>query len=167
MTLRFHFTAQARQKKHTFQSQNSCSGAVLDESALIFMHRRGGFALCAQARWFCKAVQNHCACRRKPLVCKTVKNPRQFDSFGRKSQTASRGMAVIFALSASPAAEGQKRLLEPFSGTFSAASRTPPGRLPDTSRTSFGRLPGTSRTPSACSDAGFLPKLFVLALYDV
>ena len=73
-------------------------------------------------------------------------------------------MAVIFALSAPPAAESQKRRLEPFSGTFSGASRTPSGRLPDGSRTSSGRFPGTSRTPSAHSDAGYMPKLSVLAL---
>ena len=138
---------------------------------LIFMHRRGGFALCAQARWFCKTVQHHRACQRKSRVCKIVKKQQQFDSFDRKSETASRGMTVMFALSAPPAAEGQKRVIEPFCGASPAlspgTSRTPPGRPPDTSRTSFGRLPGTSRTPSARSDAGYVPKLFVLALYDV
>ena len=140
------FAAQAR-RKHTFQSQNSRSGAVFAGPAFIFMHRRGGFALCAQARWFCKTVQNHRACQRKSLVCKTVKNPREFDSFDRKSETASRGIAVISALSAPPAAEGQTRLIEPFSGTFSAASRTAPGPLPDGSRTPPGRLSGASRAP--------------------
>ena len=56
-------------------------------------------------------------------------------------------MAVIFALSAPPAAEVQQRQLEPFSGTFSAASRTAPGHLPDVFRAPPGQLPGTFRAP--------------------
>ena len=119
--------------------------------ALIFMHRRGGFALCAQARWFCKTVQNHRACARKSLVCKIVKNLRANAKSTQESAHLSHGLAVIFTLRAPPAAEGQKRLLEPFSNTFFGhlpdPSRTPPGRLPGPSRTAPGPLPDTSRAP--------------------
>ena len=143
---RTRFIAQAR-RKLTFQTQNSRFGAVLDFRTLMFMHRRGENELCAQARWFCKTVQNHRACQRKSRVCKIVKNHVQFDSFDRKSETASRGMAVIFALPAPPAAEGQKHRFKPFPGASPGPSRAPPGPLPDGSRTPPGRLSGASRAP--------------------
>ena len=104
------FSAQA-QRKDTCQTQNSRYGAVLAFRALIFMHRRSENELCAQARWFCKTVQNHRACQRKSLVCKIVKNSREHAKSAQEWAHSSRGLAVIFPLCAPPAAEGQKRQL--------------------------------------------------------
>ena len=133
-----HFYAQARRKR-IMQMQNSRFGHVLANRTLDFMHRRSGFALCAQARCFGNIVQNHCACARKSLVCNIVNNPPEYDRFLQESGHSSRGLAVIFPCCAPPAADGQKRLLEPFSNPV----RAPPGHLPDGSRSPAGRLPDT------------------------
>ena len=46
-----HFSAQACRKR-TIPTQNSKNGSVLDESTLIFLHRRHENKLSSQARWF-------------------------------------------------------------------------------------------------------------------
>ena len=160
------FVAQAR-RKHTFQSQNSRSGAVFDGPALIFMHRRHVNAHCAQARCFAKLCKTIAPVSEKRSSAKLSKTISNLTALAEKVRQPCADSPLFFALSALPAAQCQKRQLEPFPGASPGPSRAPPGPLPDGSRTPLGRLPGTSRTPSAHSDAGYMPKLFVLALYDV
>ena len=127
----------------------------------FFMHRRSENERCAQARCFCKTVQNHRACQRKSLVCKLVKNSRENAKSAQESAHSSRGLAVIFPLCAPPAAEGQKRQLQPFSGTMSgtcsATSRTAPG----SSRTAPGRLADPFRTICSLSRVADYKHVFV------
>ena len=84
-------------------------------------------------------------------IFKIVKKSREHARFPPESLQASRGLAVIFPFSAPPAAEGQKRQIGPFSGTFfghpPAPSRTIPGFLPDPFRVPPGPFSIHSRTP--------------------
>ena len=60
-----HSSDAQAQRKHTIQNQNSSSGLNFNSCWCIFVHRRGGFQLPAQARWFSKLVEIHRACRLK------------------------------------------------------------------------------------------------------
>ena len=61
-----------------------------------FVDRREGFELCRQARWFWKMVRFSCACRRKHVVTKIVKNWWVYGVFSKKNGTASRGIVTFF-----------------------------------------------------------------------
>ena len=53
----------------------------------MFMHKRGENKLCAQARWFCKIVQIHRACRRTRTAVEIVKTDENLTILTRKRRT--------------------------------------------------------------------------------
>ena len=145
-----------------------CTGAVKTN----FVHKRGGFAK------VCKTVKLSSKNHTSTTSSKTIEKMTSF----RRNRCTPRAMLPFFFFSVFCAA-GRRRpktsnraFLRHLFGRLPGTPRTPPGRLPDpsrtpfgslpgTSRTPFGRLPGTSRTPSARAGAGYMPRLFVFALY--
>ena len=122
-------------------------------SKLAFRSRfaRSGAHFYAQARWFrtlctgAVVLQNCAKPSRLSAKIASLQNRRKPMVLGPDSLARNRRYV---SLSAPPAAEGQKRLIEPFSGGASPVpSRAPPGPLPDGSRTPPGRLSGASRAP--------------------
>ena len=144
-----------------------CTGAAqthISKSKLAFRARFGqsDARFYAQAQWFrtlCTGavVSNNCV---KPLrLCMKIarlqnrQKPLTICHFGVRIGALLARFGRFCSLSAPPAAEGQQRLLKPFSGVFSGTSRAPPGPLPDGSRTPLGRFSGTSRRRASAASS--------------
>ena len=116
--------------------------------ALSFMHRRGGFALCAQARGFCKTVQNHRACQRKSRVCKIVKkNNVNLTVLTEKVRQPRAELPLFLRCPRRRPPKANNVNSSPSAALLRHSLRAPPGPLPDGSRPPPGQLPGTSRAP--------------------
>ena len=114
---------------------------------LMFMHKRGGFALCAQARCVCEVVKTIAPVHEHRRPATLLKNSREYVDFPQESTHSSRGVALICCVTRRrppKATPPNRAFLRQLFGVCSSTPRAPRGRLPDSSRTFFG--PASSQT---------------------